>query len=190
MAELQKQEFARLAALVAEQRDRAAFAKLFDYFAPRINAYLLRLNMDNGSAEEVTQEVMIVLWHKAGMFDPKKSSLPTWLFRIARNRRIDHLRRDKSDKLDPNEPMLLPSELEQPDAGIDAAKREQQVQAALASLPAEQVQLIRMAFFTGLSHSQIADEMDLPLGTVKSRIRLAFNRLRKVLEEDELVDVN
>ena len=190
MALSQNEKFAQLAALVASKRDKQAFVELFHYFAPRINAYLLRLKMDNGSAEELTQEVMIVLWHKANMFDPKKSSLSTWLFRIARNRRIDALRRDKSDRLDPNDPMLLPSEPESVEVEMDAAKREQRVRSALSALPDEQRELVRLAFFTGLSHSQIATETGQPLGTVKSRIRLAFNRLRKVLEEDQLVDVD
>ena len=88
--------FASLAALVANQRDREAFAVLFDYFAPRINAYLQRLGMERGAAEDLSQEVLAVLWHKAALFDPAKSSLSTWLFRVARNRRIDALRRDRS----------------------------------------------------------------------------------------------
>ena len=190
MTETQNEKFARLAARVAEERDRQAFAELFNFFAPRINAYLLRLKMDNGSAEELTQEVLVVLWHKAHMFDATKSSLPTWLFRIARNRRIDHLRRDKSDRLDPNEPMLMPQEQEHADVTIDAGRREQQVQLAMKTLPDEQQSLIRLAFFTGMSHSQIAEDTGLPLGTVKSRIRLAFSRLRKILEAAELVDVD
>ncbi len=185
-----REEYARLAALVAERRDRDAFATLFDHFAPRINGYLQRLGMDRGSAEDLAQEVMAVLWHKAHLFDPAKSSLATWLFRIARNRRIDGLRRDRSHLIDPDDPILQPEGEEAPDVAMDANRRDERVRIALAGLPAEQVELIRLAFFVGLSHSQIADQTGLPLGTVKSRIRLAFGRLRKAIETDPKVDVD
>lgn len=182
------ERFAELAKAVAEKRDRRAFEELFDYFAPRINSYLLRLNLEESRSEELTQEVMIVLWHKAALFDPAKSSLATWLFRVARNRRIDALRRDRSGLIDPDDPSLHPPEPDSPDDTLDARQRDQCVRAALALLPPEQVKLLRLAFFLGLSHSQIAEETDLPLGTVKSRIRLAFGRLRTALERDPRVD--
>ena len=185
-----REEYARLAALVADRRDREAFATLFDHFAPRINGYLQRLGMDGGSAEDVAQEVMAVLWHKAHLFDPAKSSLATWLFRIARNRRIDGLRRDRSHLIDPDDPILQPEGEEAADVAMDASRRDERVRIALAGLPAEQVELIRLAFFVGLSHGQIADQTKLPLGTVKSRIRLAFARLRKAIEADPKVDID
>ena len=186
-SELHK-NFALLAASVAESRDKKAFGELFDYFAPRVKAYLRGLNLDDSAAEDLAQEVMIVLWHKAHLFDPSKSSLGTWLFRVARNRRIDVIRREKSGLLDPDEPMLQPSGVEPADEMMDADQRDERVRLAMASLPDEQIELVRMAFFLGLSHSQISDRTGLPLGTVKSRIRLAFGRLRKILEGDELVD--
>lgn len=174
--------FADLVEAVANARDREAFAALYDHFAPRINSYLLRLGTDNGSAEELTQEVMVTLWRKAALFDRTKSSTATWIYRIARNRRIDLSRRDRSALLDPEEPALQPAPAEEPDARVDARTREELVRQALAELPAEQVELVRLAFFEGLSHSEIATETGLPLGTVKSRIRLAFTRLRRELE--------
>lgn len=182
-------EHARLAALVAASRDREAFAILFDHFAPRINGYLQRLGTAPAAAEEIAQEVMVVLWQKAHLFDPDKSSLATWLFRIARNRRIDSLRRDRSHLLDPEDPIFRPQEDPPADLRIDGSRRDGRVRAALAELPAEQVELVRLAFFDGLTHSQIAERQRLPLGTVKSRIRLAFARLRRVLEADPKVDV-
>lgn len=181
--------FNALVERVAASHDRVAFAALFDHFAPRINAYLLRLGMDNGSAEELTQEVMVTLWRKAHLFDRTKSSVATWLFRIARNRRIDALRRDKASALDPEDPMLQPAGADDAEEGIDAARREERVRAAMATLPAEQVELVRQAFFGGLSHSEIAERTGLPLGTVKSRIRLAFTRLRRALEGDGAIDL-
>jgi len=179
---------ARLAERVARQRDRNAFGELFDYFAPRINAYLLKLGMEAAQAEEITQEVMVVLWHKAALFDPAKSSLSTWLYRVARNRRIDAARRQKTGKLDENEPLLIPEPEPMPDSGLDAAQREESLHRAVAQLPPEQMEIIRMSFFLGRSHSQIAQETGLAVGTVKSRIRLAFNRLRATLEADPAVD--
>lgn len=181
---------ARLAGLLASARDQDAFGRLFDHFAPRINAYLRKLGLEEGPAEEVAQEVMITLWHKAGLFDPAKSSLSTWLFRIARNRRIDAARRDKSSLLDPDDPSLLPEAEPMPDDTLDAGQREDRVRAAMAILPPEQFETIRMAFFLGYSHSRIAEETGLPIGTVKSRIRLAFTRLRTVLERDPSVDTD
>ena len=179
-----KERFARLAEAVATRRDQAAFAELFDHFAPRLKSYLQRLGMESSQAEELVQEVMIVLWHKAALFHPEKSSLATWLFRVARNRRIDALRRDRSGLLDPEDPALHPSQPEAADDAMEAEERDERVRAAMQSLPDEQAQLVRQAFFLGKSHSQISEESGLPLGTVKSRIRLAFGRLRQCLEDD------
>ncbi|WP_223477504.1 sigma-70 family RNA polymerase sigma factor [Oricola indica] len=190
MTNAQHQHFASLARAIAETRDQSAFAELFDYFAPRINAYLRRLSLDSGQAEEITQEVMMVLWHKATLFDPAKSSLGTWLFRIARNRRIDLVRRDRSDLLDPDDPVFRPEEPEPADAMLDAERRDERVRAALDELPAEQLELVRKAFYLGMSHSELSEETGLPLGTVKSRIRLAFGRLRKTISADELIDID
>jgi RNA polymerase sigma factor (sigma-70 family) len=185
MSNEMKERLVRLAEAVAERRDQAAFAELFDYFAPRIKSYLQRLGMEPVQAEELTQEVMIVLWHKAGLFDPAKSSLATWLFRIARNRRIDAFRRDKSALLDPDDPALQPSQPESADDIVEAEERDERVRKAMLDLPEEQAMLVRQAFFLGRSHSQIAEDTGLPLGTVKSRIRLAFARLRRTLESGD-----
>jgi RNA polymerase sigma factor (sigma-70 family) len=175
--------FADLVARVASLRDQAAFARLFDHFAPRITGYLLRIGTDNGTAEEITQEVMVTLWRKADLFDRAKSSVGTWLFRIARNRRIDLIRRNRAADLDENDPMLIPEEERPPDESLDARRFEEIVAEVIEGLPKEQLDLVRLAFFDGLSHSQIAEATGLPLGTVKSRIRLAFARLKKALEE-------
>lgn len=183
-------QHARLMARVAVSRDRDAFATLFDYFAPRINGFLQKQGMEAGAAEDLTQEVMAVMWHKAHLFDPVKSSLATWLFRVARNRRIDGFRRDRSHLIDPHDPFFWPDPAEAPDDGLDARQRDERVRLALADLPEEQAELIRLAFFNGLTHSQIADHARLPLGTVKSRIRLAFARLRRALEADPKVDAD
>lgn len=184
------ERFAQLAARVAHERDRSAFAELFDHFAPRINGYLMRLGMERSAAEELAQEVMIALWQKAHLFDPSKSSLSTWLFRVARNRRIDAKRRDRSGLLDPDDPIFQPEAPEPADTQMDAAQRDARVRIAMDSLPDDQKALVRLAFFNGLSHSEIATHTGLPLGTVKSRIRLAFSRLRKAIEADPQIDTD
>ncbi len=182
--------FAELVKRVADTQDQAAFEEIFDYFAPRLKAYLLRLGAPVGQAEELVQEVMLTLWRKARLFDPTKASLSTWLFRVARNRHIDSLRRDKRGELDEDDPYLQPER--EVDAGeqLDANLRDKRVRKCLDALPEEQLFLVRLAFFKGLSHSQIAEEAGLPLGTVKSRIRLAFSRLRRSLESDPEIDLD
>ncbi|ODN70294.1 ECF RNA polymerase sigma factor RpoE [Methylobrevis pamukkalensis] len=163
---------------------------LFDHFAPRINAYLRRLGTDPAIAEDLTQDVMVVLWRKAELFDPAKSSLGTWLFRIARNRRIDLARQSRRDDLDENEPMLLPAEPVEAGDDLDARRRDARIRETLALLPPEQMELVQLAFYRGLSHSQIAEATGQPLGTVKSRLRLAFGRLRRAIEADTAIDID
>lgn len=183
-----KPDFAALADAVARQRDRTAFTALFDYFAPRLNSFLLRQGCEPALAEEIVQDTLTVLWRKAELFDASKSSLSTWLFRIARNRRIDLSRRDRSDRLDPEDPILQPPAQTGPDLLLDAQRRDEALRLALQDLPEEQLALVRLAFFDGLSHAEVAARTGLPLGTVKSRIRLAFTRLRRALEADGVVE--
>jgi len=176
-------EFADLVMAVATKRDRTAFARLFDFYAPRVYAYLLRLRLDPGVADELTQDVMTTLWQKAELFDRTKSSVGTWLFRIAHNRRIDVHRRSREDAVPEPRPTDTPDPSPAPDDSLDMSQREASIRAALRLLPEEQLDLIRLAFFEGLSHGDIASQTGLPLGTVKSRLRLAFSRLRRSLEQ-------
>ncbi len=182
-----------LVVAVATRRDQAAFTRLFDHFAPRINAYLLRLGLDRAAAEEIAQDVLGVLWRKAALFDPQKSSVATWLYRIARNRRIDWHRRERVMYIDPASLQLTEiADRESPaaDTALDIRLREDHVHTALSVLPEEQLLLVRLAFFDGLSHSQIAEKTGIPLGTVKSRIRLAFSRLRRSLEANGVIEAS
>ena len=182
------QELGGLISAVANNRDRGAFAQLFDHFGPRLHAYLVRLGSDPATADEILQDVMTTLWTKSHLFDPSKSSLATWLYRIARNRRIDTLRRDRLDFFDPMEAPDIPAEDEGVDRKIDMQFREERIKDSLSILPEEQLILIRMAFFDDLSHSEIAEKTGLPLGTVKSRIRLAFSKLRRQLETSGVIN--
>jgi RNA polymerase sigma-70 factor (ECF subfamily) len=175
--------FAQLMARIA-QGDRAAFARLFAHYAPRVKGYLLRLGLEAAQAEEVAQEVMVTVWRKAASFDPRQAGVATWIFRIARNRRIDVFRREQRGGLDPDDPGLQPAPQDRPDQAHEAAGREARVRAAMAELPEDQRRLVREAFYEDLSHGQIADKTGLPLGTVKSRLRAAFARLRLRLDGD------
>lgn len=167
---------------VATARDRQAFAALFKYFAPRVKAYLRRAGLEPGEAEEVAQEVLLSLWRKAESFDPARAAPATWVFAIARNARIDHARRRRGASLP-----AMP-ELEEPDHSPSAetqtltAEREAQLRAALRALSPEQQQIVQLSFFSETPHTAIASTLNLPLGTVKSRIRLGLARLRAALE--------
>lgn len=163
-------------ARIRDDRDQAAFADLFQHFAPRIKAFLIRSGADATLAEECTQEVMVTLWRKAQLFDPGRASAATWIFTIARNRKIDAFR-----KMRRPEPEELPwgpdNEPDQADVLV-LQQESEQLGSALAALPEKQRVLIEKAYFGDLSHSEIAEETGLPLGTIKSRIRLALDRLR------------
>jgi len=175
---------ARLNALldrVAAQRDRAAFAELFAHFAPRVKSYLMRQGVAPAQAEDLAQDALLNVWRKAHLFDPAKASASTWLFTIARNLRIDAIRREKRPELDPED---FKPEAE-PDMGDAMALADDEVRLrdAMKHLPPDQALVIEASFFADKLHSQIATELDIPLGTVKSRLRLAMARLRAALGE-------
>jgi RNA polymerase sigma-70 factor (ECF subfamily) len=175
-------DYGALIGAVAARSDRQAFARLFHHFAPRIKAYCLRRGSAPAAAEEIAQEAMIQVWRRAAQFDPSKASASTWIFTIARNKRIDAFRRE-------SHPEVLPEDIGQEDnaddgfdalAGAQAARR---IATEVAALPADQAEVVRKAFFEDKTHQTIAEELGLPLGTVKSRIRLALGRLRKTMSE-------
>lgn len=166
---------------VGRDRDRDAFATLFREIAPKLRRYLLGGGLDGGRADEIVQEVMLTVWRRADTFDPTRASASTWIFTIARNRRIDALRHERRPEIDPRDPALVSPPERSPDAHIDAARDQAAVVAALSSLPAEQVRVIEAAYFQDRTLSAIAAGEELPLGTVKSRMRLALQRLRLAL---------
>jgi RNA polymerase sigma-70 factor (ECF subfamily) len=170
---------------VARAQDRKAFAQLFTYFAPRVKGFLIRTGLAESVAEEVTQEVMIAVWRKSSYFDPSRAGASTWVFTIARNQRIDRLRRTRSRTAD--HLLDLSDEPDTPPSGEDImimAEREEEVRKALATLSNEQATIVKLSFFSEAPHSEIARELGIPLGTVKSRVRLALNRLRTLLDRD------
>jgi RNA polymerase sigma-70 factor, ECF subfamily len=173
------QELNALLGRVAAERDRAAFAALFAHFAPRVKAYLLRLGAPPALAEDLAQEALLSLWRKAHLFDPTKASAATWLFTIARNLRIDAIRRERRPELEPAD--FMPEAEPLADDGLALADDEARLRAALKELPADQIQVVELSFFADKPHSEIAAQLDIPLGTVKSRLRLAMARLRRAL---------
>ena len=167
-------------ARIRDAKDREAFSEIFGHFAPRIKGFLMKSGADATMAEECAQEVMATVWLKAHMFDPARASVATWIFTIARNRRIDILRREKRP-----EPEDLPwgPEEEPEQADILALQQESEILGrALKDLPPAQRDLIEKAYFGDMTHSEIAAETGLPLGTIKSRIRLALDRLRHAMK--------
>lgn len=164
---------------VRDTKDQAAFAALFRHFAPRIKAFLMKSGSDATLAEECAQEVMATVWRKAHLFDPSRASVATWIFTIARNRRIDLIRRQ--NRPEPEDLPWGPSE--EPDqADVLALQQESaKLAQAIKSLPDKQRALIIQSYYGDLSHSEIAQQTGLPLGTIKSRIRLALDRLRHAM---------
>ena len=171
----------RMIAAIATRADRDAFAALFSHFAPRVKGYMLRLGAAPQLAEDLAQETMLTVWSKAAAFDEARAAPSTWIFTIARNLRIDVARRERSaagvDLADAADPEPAP------DARVGALQSAARVRTALVSLPPEQAEAIRLSFFLEKPHAAIAEELGLPLGTVKSRLRLAMRRLRDLLGE-------
>ncbi len=166
---------------VGERRDIEAYETLFRHFAPRVKAYMARTGGDGQLAEELMQETMIAVWNKADRFDPTKGAVSTWIFTIARNLRIDAYRRERRPDFDPNDPAFVPEDVAPADAEYDAREASEQLHKAIEALPDEQAALLKLSFFDDHSHSAIAARLNLPLGTVKSRMRLAFDKLRAAL---------
>lgn len=182
-ARLSPDEAADLIVRMARDNDRQAFAVLFGYYFPRVKAYLLRVGAVSSTAEELAQETMLRVWRKASAFDPEAGAASTWIFIIARNLRIDRLRGERGFDELPADPSDQP---DAPPTGETVAilkERSERVRQALAALSPEQSQIIRLSYFEERAQSDIARLLGIPLGTVKSRVRLAVERLRVALED-------
>jgi len=166
---------------VAERRDRAAFAGLFHWFAPRVKRYMQRLGADPELAEDLAQETLVQIWRKAGQYDPAKAAPSAWVFTVARNLRIDRIRRQRLFEVE------LTDEADAEDEQGDGHRRSlerldaRRLAVLVEALPAEQAEVVRLAYFEGLSHGEICKALNVPLGTVKSRLRLALARLRNAM---------
>ncbi|WP_409525834.1 sigma-70 family RNA polymerase sigma factor [Nitrincola sp. MINF-07-Sa-05] len=165
---------------LGETRDKVVFAQLFSYFAPRVKAYIIRLGMPLATAEEVTQEAMLAVWRKAHMFNSEKAAASTWIFTLARNQCIDRMRREKAVEYE------LPEEEPDPDQRDNAehAILAERMQIAIQQLPENQAQVLHLSYYEGKSHSEIAEQLGIPLGSVKSRLRLAFSKLKTYWGEE------
>lgn len=165
---------------VRDQRDKDAFGALFDFFAPRLKGFIMRSGTGAAQAEEIVQDVMLTVWRKAAMFDPHRAQASAWIYQIARNRQIDIIRKESRP---------IPDELAQdPEAEPDASQilafdqEAEQLKTALDLLQPDQKEMIEKAYLGDLTHQEISVQTGLPLGTVKSRIRLGLNRLRRELK--------
>ncbi len=165
-------------AAIAQHQDKQAFARLYGYYAPRLKGYCQRQGMAAETAEELAQEAMISVWRRAVTFDPAKASVSTWIFTIVRNKRIDLLRRERRPELKAEDFDVLVEPERGADQQVEAQQAAAQIAQRLDGLPEDQKSVLFKAFYEDKSHSEIASETGLPLGTVKSRIRLALSRLK------------
>jgi RNA polymerase sigma-70 factor, ECF subfamily len=163
---------------IAERADQAAFAALFGYFAPRIKGFLIRTGSPAEVAEELAQETLLSVWRKAKSFDPRQGSPASWIYAIARNLRIDRFRHERGVNAEILYEVLKTDEPRRPDETFESVDRDDQIRAAMSKLPVEQVEVIHLSFFENKAHGDIARILGIPLGTVKSRLRLAMTKLR------------
>ena len=173
---------------IARDQDRAAFAEIFNHFAPRVKAFLKRNGASESQAEDIAQEAMLAIWRKAALYNPSASGAATWIFTIARNLRIDALRRESKGgaiRVDDVEAEYEVDDSLPADLQLAASQSEERLREALTTLPGEQLKVIEMSFFQDRAHSEIAEALRIPLGTVKSRVRLAMKRLRTLLETEQ-----
>ena len=169
---------------MAASRDKDMFATLFAYYAPRVKGYLMRQGVEPTAAEELAQEAMLIVWRRAETFDPGKASAATWIYTIVRNLRIDALRKLRRPEFDGEDPAFVPDPPPRPDESMQNEQLEASVRAAMNQLPEEQATVVRLSFFEDKAHGEIASLLELPLGTVKSRLRLAMRRLTGLLGEE------
>ncbi len=172
---------------VGAQRDREAFQRLFRHFAPRVRSFLIRRRTPDGTLDDLVQDVMTTIWRKAATYDPDRATASTWIFTVARNRRIDLARRSRME-VDLNDPATVHEEADGaplPDEQAGHVQIAARIKSAVALLPPDQSEIVLLAYHGDMSHSEIAHELAVPLGTVKSRLRLALGKLRQSLEELE-----
>jgi len=179
-------QWGSLVSAIAKRQDRAAFSALFEFFAPRIKAFMLRSGTSEAGAEELAQETMLAVWRKAALFDPASAGAAAWIFTIARNLRIDARRRERRGGMIETSDVEIEFQIDdspQPDALLATTQSEERVRSALTKLSDDQMRVVELSFFEEKAHAEIAQALNIPLGTVKSRLRLAMGRLRNLLSE-------
>lgn len=185
-ASLDRVQWGSLVSAIAKRQDRAAFAALFEFFAPRIKSFMQRSGASEAKAEELAQETMLAVWRKAALFDPASAGAAAWIFTIARNLRIDAHRRERRGGVIETSDVEIEFQIDdspQPDALLATTQSEERVRSALTKLSNEQMRVVELSFFEEKAHAEIAEILEIPLGTVKSRLRLAMSRLRNLLSE-------
>lgn len=168
---------------VAQSRDVEAFRKLFELYGPRVKSYMMRQGADSTTAEDLAQETLLIVWRKAQLYSDEKGSATTWIFTIARNLRIDRLRREVSWQPLPENRDEEASDAPDPEEEVTEKERREKVRSVLATLPPDQSEVVTLSYVEGLSHSEIAERLGLPLGTVKSRMRLAYQKVKEAVED-------
>lgn len=176
-------DWAALMLDIAERRDKIAFQSIFDYYAPRVKSFIMRSGIPEITAEEVAQETLLMVWRKADKFNPALASASTWIFTIARNKKIDRLRKDARPLPDANDPTFAGPGVDTPETTAWHSINAEKIHAALAKLPEDQRKVLTLAFIEENPHAAVADMLGIPLGTVKSRIRLGLEKLRTLLAE-------
>lgn len=179
---LDSKQLTELLQHVADRKDKKAFSVLFKHFAPRVKSYIFKLGSDETMAEELAQQTLLQVWRKAHLFDSEKAAASTWIFRIARNLRLDLIRKERHFDYDDMDFTTIEDSSDTPEQMLDRSEEVMLMREALETLPGDQRDIIHLSFYEGLSHGDIADHLDLPLGTVKSRIRLAFQKLKAQVE--------
>lgn len=167
---------------VRERRCEQSFRTLYEYYAPRICSFLRQKGVEERISQELMQETMTRVWLNASYFDLRKANASTWIFTIARNLFIDRVRKRKRSEVDLNDPMLVPENEPAPDSALDTAERNEVLKKAITSLPDDQAEVLRLVYLLGMKQHAVAEKLSIPLNTVKSRLRLALVKLRRLME--------
>lgn len=168
---------------VGNRADRNAFKRIFLVMTPKLKAYLISTGQSQNEAEEILQETMLKVWRKASLFDKNKSAANTWIYSVAKNARIDRIRKETRPAPDPDDPYFTPDPPETGEQSVSRSQDGEIIRKAMQILSVDQIQIIKMSFFEDKSHAEISEELGLALGTVKSRIRLAFGKIRNEVEK-------
>ena len=167
---------------IGENQDKVAFSHIFKYFAPRLKSFFVKLGSPENQAEEIIQEVMISVWKKANTYNSDKSSVSTWIYTIAKNKRVDKIRKEKRHyTVESDESLEIPIPSKQEEE-ILASELSEKISNTLKFLPKEQAELLKLSYFYEKTHTDIANDLNIPLGTVKSRIRLALSKMKNLVE--------